>query len=83
MYSDSEGPGSPNERFKAAIGGYPALEEPFEDMRELLSQCQKFRDWSYERENERMRNEFGPSRKRRRLEDRSGSHSSAGEDSEF
>lgn len=69
-------------RWMAEIGGYPGLREPFEDIGELFAQCGRFRVWSDERESERVRNDIGPSPKRRRLGGRSGSSSNAGEASE-
>ncbi|RYP66853.1 hypothetical protein DL771_007575 [Monosporascus sp. 5C6A] len=55
-----------NVRWNQALRGYPALEEPFEDMRELFIQRQKFKRWSEQRRGERLSNHFGRRRKRLR-----------------
>lgn len=41
----SERPLRLNARWNRVLRGYPDLEEPFKDMRELLVQCQRFRRW--------------------------------------
>lgn len=60
-----------NARWNQALHGYPALDEPFEDMAELYQQCRNFATWTMTRPSERELNHFMPSQKRPRLDSES------------
>jgi hypothetical protein len=68
-----------NVRWNRALRAYPALEERFHDMDELLAQCDKFTEWSDQRRQERRRRYFKRRQKRPMLEE--DSESNVAEDS--
>lgn len=81
VFSDFEGLPPLNERWKEAIGVYPELERPFEDIGELLTQYRAFKEWADKRMFERIEDDVDRSMKRRRLADGSGIPASAGKSS--